>query len=424
MDELLMDLSAVPPTLAWPLAAALAWVLGELAHRQWQLPRVSVYGLLGFALGHDQLGWLRDSHGPQTMLLANLAFGLVLFEFGHRINLRWLQRNPWLTGSGVVMVLLIFAAVTSLMRLAGQPWLASLLVGALAMATSPAALMRVVNEQRAGGQVTERSLHLAAIGCVLAVFVFKLLLGLATYERSGNLGAALWNSAVVAVVSVALGACFGAGVPALLRLTGRLSQDATVAFALGVVLLVALTHTLQFSPLLATLTMGLVARHRRVVLTPAQRNFGALGDLLAVPLFMMVAAMLSWQHVWQGLWLGLLLVLVRASLQLAVLGATARVSGTSLRKGLCTALAMTPMSVFVILLLEQSRLTGLNLLDQVMPLAAATLVLELIGPLAVQQALQRAGEAVPHGPATAPAASRGASPGAVPNPTEPDHHAP
>ena len=72
--------------------------------------------------------------------------------------------------------------------------------------------------------------------------------------------------------------------------------------------------------------------------------------------------------------------------------ALARASGTSWRKGALTGLAMTPISVFVILLLEHTRYLGIDLVDQLAPLAAATLVLELLGPIVMQQALRWAGE--------------------------------
>ena len=35
--------------LGWPLGIALAWVVGEFGHRWTGLPRISLYGLLGFA---------------------------------------------------------------------------------------------------------------------------------------------------------------------------------------------------------------------------------------------------------------------------------------------------------------------------------------------------------------------------------------
>jgi hypothetical protein len=48
--------------LAWPLVLALAWLAGELG-QVWRVPRISVYGLIGFAFAPAQLGWLPDPGG-------------------------------------------------------------------------------------------------------------------------------------------------------------------------------------------------------------------------------------------------------------------------------------------------------------------------------------------------------------------------
>jgi hypothetical protein len=55
----------------------------------------------------------------------------------------------------------------------------------------------------------------------------------------------------------------------------------------------------------------------------------------------------------------------------------------------------------VILLLEDTRYVGVDLIDTLAPLAAATLLLDLVGPLLTQQALRMAGET--HTPTPAPA---------------------
>lgn len=378
--------------LAWPLAIAVAWVVGELGHRWTGLPRISLYGAVGFVLGGTQLGWLPSASGGAMMLVANVAFGLILFEFGYRVNLRWLRTNPWIAVTGVLEAGTTFAAVYAVAVLFGMPTLSALLLASLAMSTSPAALMRVVNEERSSGQVTERVLHLAAINCVLAVSVFKIIVGFWTFQASGNLWLATSNSLVVLAASAALGGLFGIAVPAFLRRFGRLNEDATVAFAIAVVLVVAIAHTWKFSPVLAALTFGLVARYRRVTLSQTQRNFGALGDLLAVVLFVFIATTIDWQRAWVGLGLALALIAVRLLTQIAVVAAFADVSGISRRKGVLLGVALTPISVFVILLLEQARYLGTDLIDQLAPLAAATLLLELIGPVATQRALRAAGE--------------------------------
>jgi len=50
-------------------------------------------------------------------------------------------------------------------------------------------------------------------------------------------------------------------------------------------------------------------------------------------------------------------------------------------------MALTPLSAFVILLLEQTRHLGIGLMDELAALAAITLLLEVIGPIVTQWAL-------------------------------------
>lgn len=378
--------------LAWPFTIALAWVVGEAGHRWTSLPRISLYGAVGFLFGSTQLGVLPAASGASAMLIANVAFGLILFEFGYRVNLRWLRTNPWIGVTGLLEALATFAAVYAVARLFGMPSLSALLMASLAMSSSPATLMRVINEERSSGQVTERVLHLAAINCVLAVFTFKMIVGFWTFQVSGSVWQAASSSLFLLAVSAAIGGVFGLAVPALLRRFGRLTEDATVAFAIGVILVVAIAHSGKLSPVLAALTFGLVARHRRVTLNPTQRNFGVLGDLLAVVLFVFVATTVEWQRAWAGIGLALVLIAVRLTTKVLATSALAHVSGVTLRKGVLTGLALTPISVFVILLLEQARYLGIDLIDQLAPLAAATLLLELIGPVVTQRALRAAGE--------------------------------
>ncbi len=54
-----------------------------------------------------------------------------------------------------------------------------------------------------------------------------------------------------------------------------------------------------------------------------------------------------------------------------------------------------PTPALVIVVLEQNRLPGSNLLDLLVPLSAATLLLEICGPLLVQRALVWAHEVPP-----------------------------
>lgn len=379
--------------IAWPAALLIAWLAGEAGHRWFALPRISTYGVAGFAMAASQGGFLDNPSGGPMSLLADFAFALILFELGYRINLRWLRFNRWLGVTSVFEAGATFAAVFLIARFLGADLVPSLLLAALTMSTSPAAVLRVVNELGSSGQVTERVLHLSAFNCVLAVITFKGIVGYWVFANAGSLFSALWNSIVVLTVSASLGVLFGVAVSSLLRALGSVDRNATVAFALAVLLLTALTHALKLSPLLAALAFGVVARHRRVILSQAQRNFGALGDMLTVLLFVFVAASLSWRQVATGLELALLVVAARLVVKTAVTTLFAGFSGITLRKGMLTGLAMTPMSVFVMLLLEQTRHLELKVLEEVAGIAAIVLLLEVLGPVMTQRALTWAGEA-------------------------------
>jgi Kef-type K+ transport system membrane component KefB len=381
------DLNAVIPLLAWSFAITLAWLAGEFGQRWTGLPRISFYGLVGFALAAPQLRVLPPPEAGTVLLLADLAFGLILFELGYRINLRWLRTNPWIGIAGLAESGLTFIAVWLIARAFGAPAINALMLASLSVATSPATVVRVINEQRSSGQVTERALHLCAQNCVLAVFAFNATVGLWIFRTSEDIGDALWNSLVVLGVSAFTGAVFGIVVPALLRTLGKLAQDATVAFALAVILLVAIAYALGLSPVVAALAFGLTARHRRVAFSQAQRNFGALGELLTVVLFVFAASTLDWQKIWAGGALALALVLARLVTKTAGVTAFAHLSGISWRKGALTGVALAPLSVFVILLIEHARHAGVQVVEDLRALAAVTMLLEVFGPIILQRAL-------------------------------------
>lgn len=379
-------------SMAWPLVLLIAWFLGERLHETWQVPRVSSYVAVGLLGSLVNLPGLTDAV-PGLPFLANVALSLVLFELGYRINLRWFRHNPWVMALGLVESALTFAAVYLASGWFDLATDTRLIFASLSVSASPAGIVRVANDLRSAGQVTERVLHLCAINCLVSVLAFNLVVGYWHLSTSGDLVLAAFGSVHVLVTSVAVGALLGVAAPWLLRAQRVQARDVTVVFALAVVLLTTMAYGLKLSPLLAALTFGIVARERRVHLTNAQRGFGTAGDLLTVFLFVYIASLLNWADVWTGMLFGLVLIVVRTATKVGCSVAAARLSGSTERKGLLTGLALTPMSAFAILLLEQSRLYGFEPAAHVLSsMAAMMLVLELFGPVVTQRALLAAHE--------------------------------
>ena len=278
-----------------------------------------------------------------------------------------------------------------------------LVLAALCVATSPAAVMRVTHDLRSSGQVTERLLHLCALNCLLAALLFKCVVGYWHLESSGDWGQAAFKSVYVIALSMAAGAVCGVVAPTLNRLTSpqqgspqHSSQSTTVTFALCVLLLTGVAQSLQLSPLLAALAFGAVARERRVMLSHAQRNFGALGDVFGGFLFVFIGSLLSRKGLLSSLLLGAVVLAARSSVHVLVNVGVVRISGTTFRKGALTGLSLMPIAAFALLLLEESRRYGFDLGRESLPVMSGLLVMrDVIGPWVTQHALLWAGEAQP-----------------------------
>lgn len=389
---MLTDYSFLLQSIAWPLVLLLAWFIAERAHEVWHIPRVTSYVAVGLVGGLVNLPGL-TTDVPGLPFLANVALSLVLFELGYRINLRWFRHNPWVLVLGVVESIVTFAVmywVSGWFNLATD---LRLIIAALSISASPAGILRVANELRSAGQVTERVLHLCAINCMVSVLALKLVVGYWYLSTSGDLVLAAFGSIHQVGTSVAVGGLLGVAVPWLLRLRNTHERGVTVVFALSVLLLTTAAYGLKLSPLLAALTFGIVARERRVHLTNAQRDFGTAGDLLSIFLFVYIASLLDWADVGTGMLLGVLLILVRTASKVGCNLVAARLSGITERKGLLTGLALTPMSAFAILLIEQSRLYGFAPAVEVLSVMAGMMLLqELLGPVVTQRALLAAHE--------------------------------
>lgn len=266
------------------------------------------------------------------------------------------------------------------------------LLAALAISTSPAEILRVVNEQHSAGQVTERILHLSAINCTLAIFVFNAVLGFAIFENSRDSWQAVYQSFVVLLASVAIGVLLGMVMPLLLLiLRGVKQQGHTVAFAIAILFLVMFTSAMMLSPALAALAFGFMTRYRRISISRVEQSFGTLGHLLSVLLFVFFSTLFTWENMMTGVGLGLALIVVRGLAKIVAIGIYARISGISWTKGLLVGVAMAPFSAFAILLVWQAGLE-INFTEQFAPFIFAACVLGMVGPILTQCALTGAHE--------------------------------
>ena len=378
--------------LSWPFIVLVAWFVGEVGFQITRIPRISFYILCGFLFFNNKFGISANLSTFHVNFLINIAIGLILFEFGHRINLNWLKNNPKIILTGLLESLATFVVIFVVSKLFSLSTMASLEFATLSIATSPIIVMYIVNQNQSSGQVTERILHLSAINSFIAIFLFKLVFGLVVFQKSGNILQATWTSILMVMFSVILGILFAVILSFIMAKINIIAYDRTVAFAIFVISLVVVAVACNLSPFIAVLIFSIFLRHKRVAIGKTQRNFGALGELLTVILFIFIPSVLHFGDYTLTLWVSVTLILARILTKVIVVGFCSYFDGLSWSKSFLVGFALTPISVFSILILEPSKYAGVSIFTQLSSLAVVFLLLEIISPIITQYALGRAKE--------------------------------
>lgn len=387
-----------------PLANNLFWIgallaagvaCGEAVRRVLRLPRITGYAAAGLALGPGGLGLIDRPVLEDLGVFADVAVGLVLFELGQRLDLAWLRRTPALALMGVAESLgaaaLVFFTLHYYFDLVP---LAAGVAAAIAVSTSPAALMRVAADLRAEGQVTERALIITAINGVLAFLALTVLIPWLHFEYRGGWLTMITHPLYLLGGSAALAVVAGWLTLRLAGLIGKSPERQFIAVIAMVVLTVGIAIALKLSVLLALLGMGALVRnadreHHLVVV-----DSGNAGQLFYVCLFVISGASLDLALLATAGAAGLAFVLVRFAGKAVGVLALAPLVGLEWRKGVLLATALAPMSGLAVVLVHQTAALYPEIRASVAPVVlAAVVILELAGPVATQFALRRAGEA-------------------------------
>src|SRR3990172_3461613 len=162
-SDLTVHFGFLPP---WPLEAApslwlavaliAAVLVGELFARTAWLPRMTGYILTGLVVGPGMAAVIGGSPMADWRLVVELALGILLFELGTRVNLRWLRSNRWLVVSSLLEAGLSFGAVFLILRYFGTPHAIAATAATITIATSPSIVVRIAAELRAQPQVTHQ----------------------------------------------------------------------------------------------------------------------------------------------------------------------------------------------------------------------------------------------------------------------------
>lgn len=380
------------PLLSFGLVLFVAIALGEVANRL-HLPRISAYVATGVLLSVARAEPALAELLPATHRVFELAFALILFELGQRIDLGWLRRNPWLLVTSLVESLLAFLAVGALMLILQQPTIVAVMIAAIAVSTGPAVVLGVARDSAARGQVTDRLQLLAALSTCYSFVILGISYVWQHGEAAAPLTTMLLHPAYLLLGSIALGAL---GAWAVLRLLARIrpgNYSQTLAAIALIVMMVALARTLELSLVLSILTAGVFSRSldRQHRLQPM--DFGLLSRLALITIFVATGNLFEPAQFSVALLPAVGLLAARALGKGLGVFLFARPSGLPFPKASLLAIGLLPMSGAALLWVERTAAIWPDLGAQLAAVVlTALLIMEFLAPPALQFALRRANE--------------------------------
>jgi len=370
--------------------------VGQIFVRVLKLPRITGFVAAGLVLGPGVLGLLDQTMLGELSIFVDISLGLILFELGRRLDLRWFTRDPWLLASSVAESLLSFLFVYGTLRFFDIAPVYAASAATIAMATSPAVLIMIVHDQGATGPLTERLLALTALNNVFAFLLIALLFGFVHLEYRADLLQAVSHPVYLIAGSSGLGYVAFIAARALARWLGK-REDSQFGMLLGLIVgTVGCAISFKLSVLLALLAFGVFARNLDRDHDLMAVEFGPGGQFFLVMLFVITGAGLRPAELAVAGAIGGAFILARLAGKLVGLGIFASLSGITQKKALLLGIGMVPMSAIAVVMVQGASALypefGAKLSSIVL---SAVVILELVGPLATQWALRRAGEAEP-----------------------------
>ena len=360
-----------------------------------RLPNVTGYLVAGLLIGPSVFGLLSADFLDTINIISTVALGFIAFSIGNEFKISYFKRV------GVAPIVIacmesLFAVVFVVLGLiiSGQSVSFSLVLGAIAAATAPAATIMVIKQYRAKGPVTETLLSVVAIDDATALILFSLSVAVAQALSNGaaSLGASLLaplkEIGGALVVGAALGFVFLLPLRFFKKAGNRLSLIVGFIF-LGL----GISQWLGLSDLLLCMAMGAVVAN-------FSADVGAIMDLcdgVTPPIFMLFFVASG-----ADLKLSVLPTVGLIGVIYIVLRVVGKYFGAAIGGAMCKCEAAVRKYLGPCLMPQAGVAIGLSLAaGQVVPehapqiravILCGTLIYELIGPAVTKFSLKKAGE--------------------------------
>ena len=355
------------------------------------LPRATLLLILGILAGREGLNIIPPVFSDKFGIVAEMALLMVGFLLGGKLTRTSLDE----TMRPVLIISICAAVITTLVVGFGLTWLGfpvvlAIILGCIASATAPAAILDIVSQSKSESRFGKILLSIVALDDVWALLLFGIGVAVAFPLYDGNTD----TSSLVFSLQHIGGAVFlglMVGVPAA-WLTGRLKPGRpSMTEALGIVFLCGgLAIWLDFSYLIAAIVLGTtvanLARHH-------EYPFHAIEDIedqFMMIFFVLAGASLEISLVLEIGFIGIFYIVLRSIGKIA----GARIGGELARSDQITkkwmGVALLPQAgVAIGMALVAGRYFPAHAQLLLSVVIGSTVLFELIGPVFTRMALRR-----------------------------------
>ena len=361
-----------------------------------RLPNVTGYLIAGLLIGPCVLGLVPQAALDKLNIITTIALGFIAFSIGGEFKLSSIRS----IGKNVIIITLfqsiMAAALVDIVLCAcGFNVSESIILGAIATATAPAATLMVVRQYKAKGELTNTLLPVVAMDDAVGLIVFAVSSAIADTLASGA-QPSVYTMAVAPLIEIALSLLSGGLLGFLISLSMRFFHSRANKMCIciaGVVLGVAVAQQFGLSDLLVCMSVGAVFANLRNDALEIMDVCDGWTPPLFMLFFVISGAELDVGALPTVGLLGVLYIVVRSFGKYfgAYLGSVVVKASPNIRKYL--GITLLPQAGVAIgmaqMVLTQLPQFGAHIQAVVL---SATLIYELVGPVATKIALTKAGE--------------------------------
>lgn len=364
-----------------------------------KLPEVTGYLIGGVIIGPSILGIVPQNVASNLDIISEAALGFIAYTIGSQFDINHIKK----IGKGVLLITLLEASFATLfvdlamIFIFKQTVPFSIVLGAIAAATAPAATLMVVRQYKAKGPLVDTLLPVVAMDDAVCIMIFGISSTIATTLLS-NSNTSIIMAFVKPIIEIvlALGIGFILGVAFSFISKELRSEEKLLSLTVGFIFLaIGICTKFNLSPLLCCMSIGATI----INIAPNTTRIFSVVDRFTPPMFIafftIAGVELNISILEKVGVLGIAYIVIRAIGKMVGAGIGARLSNAP----------STVQKYLGITLIPQAGVAiGLALIgEKILPsplgteirtiILAATVVYELVGPLLTKIALFKAGEA-------------------------------